>query len=83
MPVLVLVLGDRPELIAVTMADVAEPSTHFRSSKPRPVLFLAALRHPAQVLRPAHLARLSEGQMQAVEERAVALRQGEVDAALG
>lgn len=62
---LVLVLGDQldpdaagfdgfdPTQDAVWMAEVAEESTHVWSSKPRTVLFLAAMRHFAQALRDA------------------------------
>ena len=62
---LVLVLGDQLDLDAaafdgfdaaqdaVWMAEVAEESTHVWSSKPRTVLFLAAMRHFAQALRAA------------------------------
>ncbi|HQW64816.1 MAG TPA: cryptochrome/photolyase family protein, partial [Pseudomonadota bacterium] len=54
---LVLVLGDQLDLDAaafdgfdpahdaVWMAEVAEESTHVWSSKPRTVMFLAAMRH--------------------------------------
>jgi deoxyribodipyrimidine photolyase-related protein len=71
---LVLVLGDQLDLEAaafdgfdasvdaVWMAEVAEESTHVRSSKPRTVMFLAAMRHFALTLhsagRPLHYARL-------------------------
>ena len=60
---LVLVLGDQLDLDAaafdgfdaaqdkVWMAEVVEESTHVWSSKPRTVLFLAAMRHFAQALR--------------------------------
>ena len=60
---LVLVLGDQlaldasafddfdPATDAVWMAEVAEESTHVRSSKTRSVLFLSAMRHFAQTLR--------------------------------
>ena len=62
---LVLVLGDQLDLNAaafdgfdaahdaVWMAEVAEESTHVWSSKPRTVLFLAAMRHFAQALHAA------------------------------
>ena len=62
---LVLVLGDQLDLDAaafdgfdpahdaVWMAEVAEESTHVWSSKPRTVMFLAAMRHFAQALRAA------------------------------
>lgn len=62
---LVLVLGDQldldaaafdgfdPAQDAVWMAEVADESTHVWSSKPRTVLFLAAMRHFAQALRTA------------------------------
>ena len=71
---LVLVLGDQLDLDAaafngfdaahdaVWMAEVAEESTHVWSSKPRTVLFLAAMRHFAQALhatgRALHYTRL-------------------------
>ena len=71
---LVLVLGDQldleaaafdgfdPRLDAVWMAEVAEESTHVLSSKPRSVMFLAAMRHFAVALqdagRPLHYTRL-------------------------
>ena len=71
---LVLVLGDQLDLDAaafdgfdaahdaVWMAEVAEESTHVWSSKPRTVMFLAAMRHFAQVLhaagRPLHYTAL-------------------------
>jgi deoxyribodipyrimidine photolyase-related protein len=52
---LVLVLGDQLDLDAaqdaVWMAEVIEEATHVWSSKPRTVLFLAAMRHFAQALR--------------------------------
>jgi deoxyribodipyrimidine photolyase-like uncharacterized protein len=60
---LVLVLGDQLDVDAsafddfdaacdaVWMAEVAEESTHVWSSKPRTVMFLAAMRHFAQALR--------------------------------
>ncbi|MBT9524434.1 MAG: cryptochrome/photolyase family protein [Rhizobacter sp.] len=60
---LVIVLGDQLDLDAaafdgfdaahdaVWMAEVAEESTHVWSSKPRTVMFLAAMRHFAQALR--------------------------------
>ncbi len=73
---LVLVLGDQLDLNAaafdgfdaaqdaVWMAEVAEESTHVWSSKPRTVLFLAAMRHFAQALRaggrPLHYTRLDD-----------------------
>jgi deoxyribodipyrimidine photolyase-related protein len=62
---LVLVLGDQlaldasafddfdPATDAVWMAEVAEESTHVRSSKTRSTLFLSAMRHFAQTLRDA------------------------------
>jgi deoxyribodipyrimidine photolyase-related protein len=71
---LVLVLGDQldleaagfdgfePQLDAVWMAEVAEESTHVWSSRPRTVMFLAAMRHFALALqaagRPLHYTRL-------------------------
>ena len=71
---LVLVLGDQLDLDAaafdgfdaaqdaVWMAEVAEESTQVWSSKPRTVLFLAAMRHFAHALRalgrPLHYTRL-------------------------
>ena len=71
---LVLVLGDQldrqssafdgfdPVRDAVWMAEVAEESTHVPSSRPRTVLFLAAMRHFALELqaagRPLHYTRL-------------------------
>jgi deoxyribodipyrimidine photolyase-related protein len=71
---LVLVLGDQldveasafdgfePRVDAVWMAEVAEESTHVWSSRPRTVMFLAAMRHFALALqsagRPLHYARL-------------------------
>ena len=71
---LVVVLGDQldldaaafdgfdPDLDAVWMAEVAEESTHVWSSKPRTVMFLAAMRHFALALdaaaRPLHYMRL-------------------------
>src|SRR5512139_1432542 len=71
---LVLVLGDQldlqasafdgfdPQVDAVWMAEVAEESTHVRSSRPRIAMFLAAMRHFALALqsagRPLHYARL-------------------------
>ncbi len=73
---LVLVLGDQLDLDAaafdgfenahdaVWMAEVAEESTHVWSSKPRTVMFLAAMRHFAQALsaagRPLHHTRLDD-----------------------
>ena len=73
---LVLVLGDQLDLEAaafdgfdaahdaVWMAEVAEESTHVWSSKPRTVMFLAAMRHFAQALRaagrPLHHTRLDD-----------------------
>jgi deoxyribodipyrimidine photolyase-related protein len=73
---LVLVLGDQLDLDAVAfdgyddahdavwMAEVAEESTHVWSSKPRTVMFLAAMRHFAQALRAAgrqvHYTRLDD-----------------------
>ncbi len=62
---LVVVLGDQLDLDAaafdgfdaaqdaVWMAEVAEESTHFWSSKPRTAMFLAAMRHFARALRAA------------------------------
>ncbi|WP_157265584.1 cryptochrome/photolyase family protein [Azohydromonas aeria] len=71
---LVLVLGDQLDLDAaafdgfdaaqdtVWMAEVAEESTHVWSSKPRTVMFLAAMRHFTLALReagrPLHYTRL-------------------------
>ena len=71
---LVIVLGDQLDLDAaafdgfdtdtdaVWMAEVAEESTHVWSSKPRSVMFLAAMRHFALALhaagRPLHYTRL-------------------------
>jgi deoxyribodipyrimidine photolyase-related protein len=71
---LIIVLGDQLDLDAaafdgfdagidaVWMAEVAEESTHVWSSKPRTVLFLAAMRHFALALqshgRPLHYTRL-------------------------
>lgn len=71
---LILVLGDQLDLHAaafdgfdaatdvVWMAEVAEESTHVESSKPRTVMFLAAMRHFALALqaagRPLHYTRL-------------------------
>jgi deoxyribodipyrimidine photolyase-related protein len=71
---LILVLGDQldleaaafddfePQVDAVWMAEVAEESTHVWSSRPRTVMFLAAMRHFALALRaagrPLHYARL-------------------------
>jgi deoxyribodipyrimidine photolyase-related protein len=71
---LIVVLGDQldldaaafdgfdPALDAVWMAEVAEESTHVWSSKPRTVMFLAAMRHFALALhaagRPLHYTRL-------------------------
>ena len=71
---LVVVLGDQLDLDgagfdgfdatrdAVWMAEVGEESTHVWSSKPRMVMFLAAMRHFAQELlgagRPLHYTRL-------------------------
>ncbi len=73
---LVLVLGDQLDLEAsafdgfdaardrVWMAEVAEESTHVRSSKPRIAMFLAAMRHfarsLAQAARPLHYTRLED-----------------------
>lgn len=75
---LVLVLGDQLDLDAAAfdgfdaahdaawMAEVAEESTHVWSSKPRTVMFLAAMRHFAQALRlhaggrPVHYTRLDD-----------------------
>ena len=66
---LVLVLGDQLDLEAaafdgcdaahdaVWMAEVAEESTHVWSSKPRTVMFLAAMRHFAQAQRAAFVER--------------------------
>jgi len=65
MRTLVIVLGDQLDLDAAAfdgfdaardiawMAEVAEESTHVWSSKPRIVMFLAAMRHFAQALRAA------------------------------
>ena len=71
---LIIVLGDQLDLDAaafdgfdarfdtVWMAEVAEESTHVWSSKPRTVMFLAAMRHFALALqahdRPLHYTRL-------------------------
>jgi len=71
---LIVVLGDQLDLDAaafdgfdaaadaVWMAEVAEESTHVWSSKPRSVMFLAAMRHFALALRaagrPLHYTRL-------------------------
>jgi deoxyribodipyrimidine photolyase-related protein len=71
---LVVVLGDQldleaaafdgfePEVDAVWMAEVTEESTHVWSSRPRIVMFLAAMRHFALALqaaaRPLHYTRL-------------------------
>jgi len=71
---LVVVLGDQldlaaaafdgfnPAVDAVWMAEVAEESTHVWSSKPRTLMFLAAMRHFALALqaagRPLHYTRL-------------------------
>jgi deoxyribodipyrimidine photolyase-related protein len=71
---LIVVLGDQLDLEAaafdgfdagrdaVWMAEVAEESTHVWSSKPRTVMFLAAMRHFALALqaagRPLHYTRL-------------------------
>jgi deoxyribodipyrimidine photolyase-related protein len=71
---LVLVLGDQfdleasafdgfePQVDAAWMAEVAEESTHVASSRPRTVMFLAAMRHFALALqaagRPLHYMRL-------------------------
>ena len=71
---LVLVLGDQldleaaafdgfePQLDAVWMAEVVDESTHVGSSRPRTVMFLAAMRHFALALqsasRPLHYTRL-------------------------
>jgi deoxyribodipyrimidine photolyase-related protein len=71
---LIIVLGDQLDLDAaafdgfdasvdaVWMAEVAEESTHVWSSKPRTVMFLAAMRHFALALqaagRPVHYTRL-------------------------
>ncbi len=73
---LVLVLGDQIDLDAaafngfdaphdaVWMAEVAEESTHVWSSKPRTVMFVAAMRHFALALRsagrPLHYTRLDD-----------------------
>ena len=73
---LVLVLGDQLDLEAaaldgfdrhqdaIWMAEVDEESTHVWSSKQRIVLFLAAMRHFAEVLRaaamPVHYTRLDD-----------------------
>jgi deoxyribodipyrimidine photolyase-related protein len=77
---LVLVLGDQLDLDAaafdgfaavhdaVWMAEVAEESTHVWSSKPRTVMFLAAMRHFAQALhgagRPVNYRALDDAQNQ-------------------
>jgi deoxyribodipyrimidine photolyase-related protein len=45
--------GFDPQLDAVWMAEVAEESTHVRSSRPRIALFLAAMRHFALALKAA------------------------------
>ncbi|MCY7314560.1 MAG: cryptochrome/photolyase family protein [Rubrivivax sp.] len=74
---LIVVLGDQldleaaafdgfdADLDAVWMAEVAEESTHVWSSKPRTVMFLAAMRHFALALqaagRPLHYTRLHNG----------------------
>ena len=71
---LIVVLGDQldldaaafdgfdADLDAVWMAEAAEESTHVWSSKPRTVMFLAAMRHFALALRtagrPLHYFRL-------------------------
>ncbi len=71
---LIVVLGDQLDLDAaafdgfdaavdaVWMAEVAEESTHVWSSKPRTVMFLAAMRHfalaPHAAGRPLHYTRL-------------------------
>jgi len=73
---LVIVLGDQLDLQAaafdgfdpakdrVWMAEVADESTHIRSSKPRTALFLSAMRHFAQALlqagRPLHYVHLDD-----------------------
>lgn len=73
---LVLALGDQLDIEAagfdgfdaardaVWMAEVAEESTHVWSSKPRTVMFLAAMRHFAEALRaasrPVHYTRLDD-----------------------
>jgi len=73
---LIIVLGDQLDLEAaafdgfeathdaVWMAEVSEESTHVWSSKPRTVMFLAAMRHFAQALRvagrPLHYTRLED-----------------------
>lgn len=73
---LVIVLGDQldldaaafddfdPSQDAVWMAEVAEESTHVWSSKPRTVMFLAAMRRFAEALalagRPLHYTRLDD-----------------------
>jgi Uncharacterized protein related to deoxyribodipyrimidine photolyase len=73
---LVLVLGDQLDLHAsafdgfdpvqdaVWMAEVAQEATHVWSSKPRIVLFLAAMRHFSEALRsegrPVHYTRLED-----------------------
>lgn len=73
---LVLVLGDQLDATsaafddfddgrdAVWMAEVAQEATHVWSSKPRTVMFLAAMRHFAQALRdagrPLHYMRLDD-----------------------
>ena len=71
---LIVVLGDQLDLYAaafdgfdavrdaVWMAEVAQESTHVWSSKPRTVVFLAAMRHFAEALqhagRPLHYTRM-------------------------
>lgn len=73
---LVIVLGDQLDLDAaafdgfdpatdiVWMAEVAQESIHVRSSKPRTVMFLAAMRHFARALRdcdrPVHYMHLDD-----------------------
>ena len=73
---LVLVLGDQldlnaaafddfePGMDAAWMAEVADESTHVWSSKPRTVMFLAAMRHFGDALRaanrPLHYTRLDD-----------------------
>ena len=73
---LIIVLGDQLDLDAaafddfdatldaVWMAEVSEESTHVWSSKPRTVMFLAAMRHFAQALqdsgRPLHYTRMED-----------------------
>lgn len=83
---LVVVLGDQLDLDAVAfdgfdssvdavwMAEVAQESTHVWSSKPRTVMFLAAMRHFADALqaagRPLHYSRLdAPGQADSLDAR--------------